>query len=369
MSTGWCTAKKWESNGVGNIRGIAISAVLLFSTSAFGVPAANEKESKVSAAHLPGSYKALFAPLPEKVDPSEGGGAPEMIILGERLYHETGLSRSGKISCNSCHDLSKSGVDNLATSPGHQGKPGERNSPTTLNAAVHIAQFWDGRAATVEEQAIGPILNPGEMAMASEGAVLEFLRASPQYRKLFIAAFGKTEDPITIQNLKRAIGAFERTLLTPSRFDAYLKGNADALTAAEEAGLKVFVDTGCVTCHQGVGVGGGMYMKLGLVKPYETKDQGRFAVTKHESDRFVFKVPSLRNVTETYPYFHDGSITTLKEAVTLMARHQLGKELGESDVESIISFLGTLKGDVAGTKARIALDPAHPKGRFKNKPG
>lgn len=324
--------------------------VLLFSTSVFGAPPVAEKVNKIVVSHLPDSYKASFAPLPLEVNPAEGAPSKEMVDLGKRLYHETGLSRSGKISCNSCHDLDKSGVDNLPTSPGHLGKLGDRNSPSTLNAAVHIAQFWDGRAATVEEQAIGPILNPGEMAMANEDSVLAFLRGSQKYRNLFIAAFGKTRDPITIQNLKRAIGAFERTLLTPSRFDEYLKGNADSLSATEEAGLKVFVDTGCVTCHQGVGIGGGMYMKLGLVKPYETKDEGRFVVTKNESDRFVFKVPSLRNVTETYPYFHDGSIKTLNEAVTLMARHQLGKELGEGEVESIVSFLGSLKGAVPSTR-------------------
>jgi cytochrome c peroxidase len=319
---------------------------LLLVSPVFGAPPVSGSAGDVDVKQLPDSYRTFFKALPEDVKPPDGRLSSELVLLGEQLYNETGLSQSGKISCNTCHDLKKFGVDNLPVSPGHLGKVGERNSPSTFNAAVHVAQFWDGRAPSVEEQAIGPILNPGEMAMLDESSVLAFLRGSEKYPKLFMAAFGESQDPITIENLKRAIGAFERTLLTPSRFDSYLKGKADSLSPAEQAGLKVFVDTGCVTCHQGVGIGGGMYMKLGLVKPYETKDQGRFSVTKNESDRFVFKVPSLRNVTETGPYFHDGSIKTLNEAVTLMARHQLGKELGKGEVESIITFLGALKGSV-----------------------
>lgn len=338
-------------HSLGVRRGMAVVALVAFVvrsllTPAFAAPKIQEKADTVAAEHLPDSYKAMFLPLPSEIPASEISSLPAVISLGKRLYQENGLSRSGKISCNTCHDLNKFGVDNLPTSPGHLGKLGNRNSPTTLNAALHVAQFWDGRATTVEEQATGPILNPGEMAMASEDSVLAFLRGSEKYRTLFMAAFGKMEEPITIQNLKISIGAFERTLLTPSKFDSYLKGDASSLSATEETGLKTFVDTGCATCHQGVGIGGGMYMKLGLVKPYETNDSGRFAVTKNESDKFVFKVPSLRNVTETSPYFHDGSVKTLQEAVTLMGRHQLGKELSPSDVENIISFLGALKGTI-----------------------
>jgi cytochrome c peroxidase len=346
MSTAGQLVRGAERRGVIGLLMLLTLAVGLSPTLVFGAPETEKDANKREVSHLPSSYTAAFAPLPVEIVPADAPLSSEIITLGRRLYHEQGLSRSRKISCNSCHDLNKFGVDNLSTSPGHLGKPGERNSPSTLNAAVHVAQFWDGRASTVEEQAIGPILNPGEMAMASEDAVLSFLRGSAKYRKLFVLAFGKSQDPITIQNVKRAIGAFERTLLTPSRFDSYLRGNTESLSANEEAGLKMFVDTGCATCHQGVGIGGGMYMKLGLVKPYETKDKGRFVVTKNESDLFVFKVPSLRNVTETFPYFHDGSIKTLKDAVILMGRHQLGKELSDGDVESIISFLGALKGEL-----------------------
>jgi len=294
------------------------------------------------------ALKALFRPLPKVAESTSNPVTAAKAALGKRLYLETRLSVSGTISCNSCHKLTSFGVDNEPTSPGHDGRRGERNSPTSMNAALHLAQFWDGRAADVEAQALGPILNPIEMGMASEKAVLAELKDDPSYIEDFAKAFPNEAAPITYKNIGNAIGAFERTLLTPSPFDAYLAGRADALTPAQKAGLKTFVETGCATCHNGVGIGGGMYQKIGVVHPYPTKDVGRFNVTKQESDRFVFKVPGLRNVEKTGPYFHDGAVATLDEAVRLMGKHQLGRELAPETRASIVEFLKSLTGAVAG---------------------
>lgn len=289
--------------------------------------------------------RALFKPLPDNAATAERPVTPERVALGKKLFNDPLLSKSKKISCNSCHTLSRFGVDKEPTSPGHEGHRGGRNSPTVYNAALHIAQFWDGRAADVEAQALGPVLNPGEMAMPDEATVVKRLKADSSYPALFKKAFPTEKEPVSFQNMGVAIGAFERTLLTPSRFDAYLKGDDAALTPEEKAGLKTFTTTGCAACHSGVGVGGGMYQKLGMVVPYETKDEGRFAITKNEADRFVFKVPSLRNVEKTAPYFHDGSIATLPEAIRLMGKHQLGRDLPEEDIASITTFLRSLTGE------------------------
>src|SRR5262249_16399818 len=194
-----------------------------------------------------------------------------------------------------------------------------RNSATTFNAAAEFVQFWDGRAADVEAQAKGPVLNPVEMAMGSDAAVVAVLETIPGYAPLFKAAFPQDAKPITYDNMARAIGAFERRLITPSPFDKFLAGDTAALDDAQVQGLQTFLDTGCTTCHQGVGIGGGMYQKIGLVRPYATLDEGRAAITKNPADKQFFKVPSLRNVAKTAPYFHDGSIDTLDKAIRTMA--------------------------------------------------
>jgi cytochrome c peroxidase len=240
--------------------------------------------------------------------------------------------------------LDRYGVDNEPTSPGHDGTRGGRNSPTVYNAAIHKSQFWDGRAATVEEQAVGPILNPIEMGMASATDVVAKLQAIPGYPPLFAAAFPGQADPITLDNIGAEIAAFERGLVTPGPFDAYLAGDASALTAEQKKGLDTFIAVGCTTCHMGPALGGEQFQKLGLVEPYATADLGRMEVTKAEVDKHVFKVPSLRNVTETGPYFHDGSIASLDEAARLMAKHQLGRELTPEETADILAFLGALKG-------------------------
>jgi len=290
--------------------------------------------------------QAIFKVLPaEALNPANPITQPK-IDLGRKLYYETRISQGGKISCNSCHDLENYGVDGKPTSPGHEGKLGGRNSPTVYNAALHFRQFWDGRAADVEEQAKGPILNPIEMGMPSAEMVVEKLQSIPEYEPMFRAAFPGEANPITYDNLGLAIGAFERRLMTPSRFDAFLGGDPSVLTPAELNGLKTFLDVGCTACHNGVVIGGNSFQKLGLVRPYETKDLGRFDVTKVESDKMVFKVPSLRDIAKTGPYFHDGSVKSLEDAVRLMASHQLGQDLSQQQVASIVTFLNSLTGEI-----------------------
>jgi cytochrome c peroxidase len=296
---------------------------------------------------LTDSYLAMFKPLPTEAPAADNELTEAKINLGRMLYYENRISKGGKMSCNSCHMLDKYGQDNLPFSPGHEGKLGGRSSPSTYNAAVHVAQFWDGRAPTVEEQAKGPVLNPVEMGMPSADFVVEVLKSIPGYVDAFKAAFPGEAEPINYNNFGKAIGAFERRLVTPSRWDDYLKGKKEALTAEEVKGYETFAKAGCVTCHNGPAVGGAMYQKLGLVKAWpDLKDSGRQEATKQESDKYFFKVASLRNVTETGPYLHDGSVKTLEEMVSKMAEYQLGKTLTGEETASIVTFLKALKGDL-----------------------
>ena len=284
------------------------------------------------------TLKQFFEPLPASIIDEKKNAT--LIKLGRMLYMDPRLSVNDKIACNSCHQLNKFGVDNEPTSPGHEGKRGSRNSPTTLNAALHIAQFWDGRAKDVEEQALGPILNPVEMGMPNEAAVINKLKKIDEYKDLFPQAFKDEKDPFQYKNVGKAIGAFERTLLTPSRFDDFLKGDENALKEDRKRGLKKFIHMGCINCHNGAVIGGNSFKKLGLVESYETADMGRYEVTGIESDKKVFKVPSLRNITKTAPYFHDGSIETLDEVIRLMAKHQLGQQVGDGFIRDVKAFFG-----------------------------
>lgn len=284
-----------------------------------------------------------FKPLPAAVAPA----SMAKVELGRKLFHETKLSRAGNLSCASCHGIETFGVDRQPTSTGFKDQKGDRNSPTVLNASLHMAQFWDGRAGTLADQAKGPILNPVEMAMASEADAVKAIQAVESYKADFKAAFPDAKEPITYDNIATAIASFEETLVTPSRFDRFLAGDGKALTAEERDGLQLFVDKGCVSCHAGVAVGGQMYQKVGLVSPYEnTKDLGRFNVTKNEADKYVFKVPSLRNITQTYPYFHDGKVAKLEDAVRVMGKIQLGADLKDTEVKAITAFLGALEGEI-----------------------
>jgi len=271
--------------------------------------------------------------------------ARSMVELGRTLYHEKRLSRDNSISCNSCHDTKAFGVDGEKFSVGFNNHLTGRNSPTSFNAFMHVAQFWDGRAPTVEEQAKGPILAGGEMAMPSAEAVVKKISGIKGYEALFKAAFPNSSPAITYDNVGKAIGAYERLFVTPSKFDKLLAGELSALNEKQKRGLKKFVTSGCVTCHTGNLLGGNIYQKLGLVKPWPNqKDQGRFAITKKEQDKMFFKVPSLRNIEKTGPYFHDGSSEKLSEAVEVMARHQLGREFSKEEISDIVAFLKTLTG-------------------------
>ncbi len=303
--------------------------------------------SAVSGADLSDSFLTMFKALPSQVDVPDNEITAAKTDLGRMLYYDTRFSKSQKISCNSCHMLDKYGTDNAPFSSGHKGQKGGRSAPSVYNAALHIAQFWDGRAPTVEEQAKGPVLNPIEMAMPDKEHVVKVIKSIQGYTAAFAKAFPGEADPITYDNFGKAVGAFERKLLTPSRWDDYLKGNKEALTAEEKKGFETFVTVGCVTCHNQAGVGGHMYQKLGLAKPWpDLKDAGRFEATKLDSDKFFFKVPSLRNISETGPYLHDGSVTDLPTMVKMMASHQLARELTDEQTSSIISFLKALKGDL-----------------------
>ena len=285
---------------------------------------------------------------------------PGKVALGRMLYFEKRLSKSQEISCNTCHPLDQYGAEAKRVSEGHKGQRGNRNAPTVLNAAAHVAQFWDGRARTVEEQAKGPILNPVEMAMPSEEDVIAVLQSIQEYRDAFKAAFPSEQNPVTIDNMAKAIGAFERTLATPSRWDRFLEGDSAALTNEEKAGFNKFTEVGCMACHSGPLVGATMFQKLGIQKPWPvTSDLGRFTVTHEETDRMAFKVPSLRNVEKTGPYYHDGSVATLEAAVKDMGEYQLGRILKNQEVGEIVSWLKALSGQIpAGITGPLQLPPS-----------
>jgi cytochrome c peroxidase len=310
------------------------------------------------------SAKKFFEALPSEIDNPNNQKSEAKVALGKALYYDARLSKSGVISCNSCHNLASYGVDNLPTSPGHKWTFGARNSPTSLNAAFHFVQFWDGRAADLEEQAKGPILNPVEMAIPHEGFALHRLASIPEYKEAFQIAFPNDTNPLTYNNVAFAIAAFERTLVTPAPFDEYLKGDGDAMNDQEKRGLQTFIKTGCTACHSGVVLGAKMYQKFGATRPYweltksKTKDEGRSAITKNEGEKYFFKVPSLRNVDRTYPYFHDGSVWDLKEAIAIMGELQLGKKLTSAEVDDIAAFMHSLTGEVPEQARLLPVLPA-----------
>jgi cytochrome c peroxidase len=328
-------------------RGVALGVAL---ASAFVIVA--WAASPPSDDELLKKARALFRPLPKVMDSRDNPVTDVKVELGKMLYYEPRLSKSNMISCNSCHNLATYGVDNLPASVGHRWAVGTVNAPTTLNSAGQVAQFWDGRAKDVEEQAKGPILNPKEMGLAHAGIAVENIASIPGYADLFKKAFPNEANPVTYDNIARAIGDFERTLTTPGRFDKYVGGETAALNAKEKMGLAAFIDTGCASCHKGVLFGGGGFDKFGVFRPYQELtgskelDTGRFEQTNKEADMFVFKVAQLRNIERTYPYFHDGSVWKLDDAVRVMGEAQLGKKLASDQVDAIWAFLKTLTGEV-----------------------
>ena len=294
--------------------------------------------------------RAIFKPVPAKAPVLKNNRAtPAKIELGKMLFFDPRLSSSNLISCNTCHNVGLGGVDIQETSIGHGWQKGPRNAPTVLNAVFNLAQFWDGRAEDLEAQAKGPVQASVEMNNKPE-RVVETLKSIPGYLPLFKKAFPRDKDPITFDNMARAIEVFEATLITPdSRFDRYLKGERNALAAKEHEGLKLFMAKGCSACHNGVNIGGTGYFPFGVkespaadVRP--TEDLGRFKVTNTAADKYVFKSPSLRNIELTPPYFHSGKIWKLGDAVKIMGSAQLGTTLSDDEAGNIVAYLQTLNG-------------------------
>lgn len=312
-------------------------------TSAASIPA-----GPAASPELQAQAKALFQPIPDKApDPAGNPVTPEKIALGKMLYFDGRLSSSGVISCNSCHNVGMGGIDGVPTSIGHGFQKGPRNAPTVYNAVFNVAQFWDGRAEDLKAQAKGPVQAGVEMNNKPE-VVETTLKSMPGYVLAFQAAFPQEKSPVSFDNMAKAIEAFETTLITPGApFDAFLKGDAHALTADQQAGLKLFMDKGCASCHNGINLGGQAYFPFGVVHaPADAVrpagDRGRFAVTQSQADEYVFRAAPLRNIAATAPYFHSGNVWKLQEAVTIMGDAQLGATLAPDEAEKIHLFLHAL---------------------------
>jgi cytochrome c peroxidase len=320
------------------------SLTLLFLGCLFASPALAQNDLLATA-------RQQFQPIPTAPPELPGNAATSpKVELGKMLYFDPRLSASHAISCSSCHNIGLGGADAEPTSIGHRWQHGGRNAPTVLNAVFNKVQFWDGRAKDLEQQAGGPMANPVEMA-SPEAHVAEQLKGIPGYGDLFAMAFPGESDPITLANAQKAIAVFEATLITPNApFDRFLKGDANALSPAQKSGLAVFMDKGCSSCHNGIGIGGGMYAPFGVVERPGAEflppaDKGRFMVTKTPSDEYVFKVPTLRNIALTAPYFHTGQSWDLRQSVAVMGASQLGIQLTDDDVNNITAFLGSLTGE------------------------
>ncbi|WP_425051934.1 cytochrome-c peroxidase [Psychromarinibacter sp. S121] len=293
----------------------------------------------------------MFQPLPSTTPAiADNPASPEKVELGKALYFDPRMSASGVFSCYSCHNLATGGDDNLETSVGHGWQKGPRNAPTVLNAVLNIAQFWDGRASDLKEQAKGPVQAGVEMANTPDN-VVAMLNSMPAYVSMFEAAFPDETDPASFDNMAKAIEVFEATLITPAPFDAWLNGDDAALDADATAGLELFMDKGCIACHAGVNLGGQDYYPFGLVeKPgadvLPEGDKGRFAVTETVDDEYVFRAAPLRNIGVTAPYFHSGKVWDLETAVEIMAESQLGEPVTEEEAGLIVAFLQSLTGEV-----------------------
>jgi len=308
--------------------------------------------------------RSLFSPLPKDMASEQRPVTPALVALGRVLFFEPRASVDGTTSCARCHQPSLYGGDGLTTSHGHHDKIGTRNAPTVLNTALQVKQHWSGNREDVEDQATRALTGAGSFGNTDFEAPMARLKAIAGYQPLFKAAFPGDENPITAKHWGAAIGAYERTLVSRSRFDDFLYGKEEALSATERAGLRAFIDTGCIACHNGVGVGGGEFKKFGVVEDYWKAtgsaqiDKGRALDTKKAEDEYVFKVPTLRNVAMTGPYFHDGSVASLEAAVRVMARVQLGASPSDKDVQNIVAFLGSLTGPVPANYATVPVLPA-----------
>jgi cytochrome c peroxidase len=344
--------------GVGVAAVVLAAAVLVVEGGiAGGAPAASADAGLLKDA------EEVFQPLPETAATAEFPVTPERVELGRKLFFDPRISVDGTVACVRCHLPALYGTDGLPKAHGNHDKPNPRNAPTILNVALQFKAHWRGDRENVEDQAKQSLIGPAAFGNADYAAAMARLKAIPTYPDLFRKAFPGEPDPVTPENWGRAIGAYERTLLTPSRFDDFLNGKEDALSAAEQRGLRKFIDAGCVACHNGPDVGGGMFQKFGVTGDYwketgsKDVDKGRSDVTHKPEDLYVFKVPGLRNVAMTPPYFHDGSVATLPEAVRIMAKLEIGTELSESDNADIVAFLGSLTGKVPQLFAEAPVLP------------
>ncbi|MCK9372205.1 MAG: cytochrome-c peroxidase [Sulfuricurvum sp.] len=303
------------------------------------------EKSRVGLFFCLGLSLSSFADDLIKPIPLQAVSNPQKAALGKDLFSDPQLSKDGTVSCLSCHNLAYGGADSEAVSRGVGGRSGSINAPTVFNARYNLAQFWDGRAKDLKAQAAGPIVNPVEMASTVE-SVVQKLSKDPKYQKRFREMYPQG---ITIETISDALAEFEKTLVTPNaRFDSYLRGNITILTQKEKEGFELFKSRGCIACHNGMNIGGNMYQRFGVFAQYKDRYNtlGRFNVTKQGEDKYYFKVPSLRNIEKTAPYFHDGSAKTLEDAVQKMAYYQLGRKLSKEEIEKIIAFLRTLTGEL-----------------------
>ena len=312
---------------------------------------------------LLGQARQFFGPLPRQIQSEQNPLTTGKVALGKVLFYETRVSADGTVSCAKCHPFSLYAADGLKKSIGNNHKVNPRNAPTILNAAAQISAHWIGNRTGVEDQAKQAVIGPPSFGMPSYEAVEKRLREIKGYGPLFRKAFPDDKEPVTVDNFAKAIGAFERTLVTPSAFDAFIKGDKASLTNAEKTGLKKFMDAGCMACHSGEYFGGQMYQKFGALAPYWQHtgsvdiDEGRYTVTKNDSDKYAFKVPILRNVEMTPPYFHDGSVDHLSDAVNIMGKIQLGKNLSAQERSEIITFLKSLTGQMPDDMLKLPLLP------------
>lgn len=358
------TPRTWQRDRrralVGAARG-ALAAILL----ALGAgPAWRSAAAAEDDSVLLKDARIGLEPLPKDMAAPEFPITPALVDLGRALYFDPRISIDGTVSCARCHQPALYGTDGLSKSRGARDRINQRNAPTVLNAALQIKQNWRGDRENVEEQATKALVEPPLYGQPNFGAAMDRLKAVAGYLPMFQRAFPEEADPVTPRNWGKAIGAYERTLVTPSRFDAFLAGDLTALSPEEKKGLRKFIDVGCIDCHSGPGVGGGMIQKFGLKEDYwkETKstriDKGRFDITHDPSDMYFFKVPSLRNVAMTAPYFHDGSVRSLEDAVRIMARVQIGTSLSAEDTRAIVAFLDSLTGALPSQFAAALLVPA-----------
>jgi cytochrome c peroxidase len=307
--------------------------------------------------------KKVFSTLPKEMISEKNPITPEKVALGRMLFYETRISVDGTVSCARCHPMGLYAADDLRKSIGNNCKVNPRNAPTLLNAAGQISAHWIGNRMDVEDQAKQAVIGPPSFGMPSYDAVDKKLREIKGYTTLFEKAFPGEKEPVNADNYAMAVSAFERTLVTPSKFDDFLKGKKTALSAPQKNGLKTFMETGCAGCHSGAYVGGQMYRKFGVAEPYwqytrsPEVDEGRYAVTRNEEDKYVFKVPVLRNVEMTSPYFHDGSVDSLNDTVRIMAKVQLAKTLTDQEIDDMILFLKSLTGRIPDDALKVPLLP------------